>query len=61
LSYARRRKRFGEIIANQPSRFLAELPGDDLHWSGRDVERDAVHKQELAASHLARLASLLAD
>ena len=61
LSYARRRKRFGEIITNQPSRFLAELPADDLHWSGRDVEQDAAHKQELAASHLARLAALLGD
>ena len=61
LSYAKRRKRFGEIIANQPSRFLAELPADDLHWSGRDAEQDAAHKQELASSHIARLASLLAD
>jgi ATP-dependent DNA helicase Rep len=61
LSYAKRRKRFGEIIANQPSRFLAELPADDLHWSGRDAEQDAAHRQELASSHIARLASLLAD
>jgi ATP-dependent DNA helicase Rep len=61
LSYAKRRRRFGEIISNLPSRFLAELPADDLHWSGRDVEQDAAHKQDLAASHLARLANLLAD
>jgi hypothetical protein len=39
LSYAKRRKRFGEIIANQPSRFLKELPPDDIHWAGRDEER----------------------
>ena len=61
LSYAKRRKRFGEIIANQPSRFLKELPSDDLHWAGRDEEKDAAHKQEMAASHLARLAALLGD
>ena len=61
LSYARRKKRFGEIIANQPSRFLAELPAADLHWSGRDAEQDAAHKQELATSHLARLAAMLSD
>jgi ATP-dependent DNA helicase Rep len=61
LSYAKRKRRFGEIIANEPSRFLKELPGDDLHWSGRDAELDAVHAKELASSHLARLASLLAD
>ena len=61
LSYARRRRRFGEIVANQPSRFLAELPAEDLHWSGRDSEQDALHAKEMAASHLARLANLLAD
>ena len=61
LSYAKRRKRFGEILANLPSRFLKELPADDLHWSGRDEEKDAAHKQEMAASHLARLADLLGD
>ena len=61
LSYAKRKRRFGEIITNEPSRFLKELPGGDLHWSGRDAEQDAVHKQELASSHIARLASLLAD
>jgi ATP-dependent DNA helicase Rep len=61
LSYAKRKRRFGEIIANEPSRFLKELPGEDLHWSGRDAEQDAAHKKELASSHIARLASLLAD
>jgi len=61
LSYAKRRKRFGEIIANQPSRFLRELPPDDIHWAGRDEEKDAAHKEEMASSHLARLAALLGD
>ena len=61
LMYAKRSRRYGEYVANEPSRFLAELPGDDLHWSGRDAELDAAHKQEMASSHIARLASLLAD
>jgi ATP-dependent DNA helicase Rep len=61
LSFARRRRRFGEILHNEPSRFLAELPTTDLHWSGRNAELDAAHRKELASSHLARLASLLAD
>jgi ATP-dependent DNA helicase Rep len=61
LSYAKRKRRFGEIIANEPSRFLKELPGEDLHWSGHDAEQDALHRKELASSHIARLASLLAD
>jgi ATP-dependent DNA helicase Rep len=61
LLYAKRSRRYGEYVANEPSRFLAELPGDDLHWSGRDAELDAAHKQEMASSHIARLASLFAD
>ncbi len=61
LMYAKRSRRYGEFVANEPSRFLKELPGDDLHWSGRDAELDAAHREELASSHIARLASLLAD
>src|SRR4029078_4912214 len=35
LMYAKRSRRYGEIVANEPSRFLKELPADDLHWSSR--------------------------
>ncbi|HSX62805.1 MAG TPA: UvrD-helicase domain-containing protein [Tahibacter sp.] len=61
LSYAARSRRFGEVMKNDPSRFLSEIPADDLHWDGRDAEQDAQAKKDVAASHLARLASLLAD
>jgi len=61
LLYAKRSRRYGQYVANEPSRFLAELPAGDLHWSGRDAELDAAHKEEMASSHIARLASLLAD
>ena len=61
LSYAKRKRRFGEILANEPSRFLKELPRVDLHWSGQDPQQDAAHKKEMASAHIARLASLLAD
>jgi ATP-dependent DNA helicase Rep len=61
LSYAARSRRYGEIQANEPSRFLAELPPSDLHWDGRDAEQDAEARHELASSHIARLASFLAD
>jgi ATP-dependent DNA helicase Rep len=61
LSYAARSRRFGEILKNDPSRFLSEIPAEDLHWDGRDAEQDAQSRKDVAASHLARLASLLAD
>ncbi|HZP66493.1 MAG TPA: UvrD-helicase domain-containing protein [Rudaea sp.] len=61
LAYAARSRRYGEILANEPSRFLAELPQDDLHWDGRDAGQDAETRREVASSHLSRLASLLAD
>ncbi|HQX34706.1 MAG TPA: UvrD-helicase domain-containing protein [Dokdonella sp.] len=61
LSYARRKRRFGEIIANDPSRFLAELPEADLHWSGRDVEQDEAQRKEVASSSLAKLAALFEE
>jgi ATP-dependent DNA helicase Rep len=61
LAYAERSRRYGEIIANEPSRFLAELPQADLHWDGRDPELDAQTRQETAAAHVARLAQMFAD
>ena len=61
LSYAARSRRYGEIVRNEPSRFLGELPADDLHRDGLDEAADAEARKELASSHIARLASLLAD
>lgn len=61
LSYARRRRRFGEIVRNQPSRFLDELPARDLHLSGRDQEQDQAHSNDVAATHIAQLKALLAE
>ncbi|MCW5568884.1 MAG: ATP-binding domain-containing protein, partial [Dokdonella sp.] len=58
VSFARRKRRFGEIHANEPSRFLGELPAADLHWSGRDAEQDEAHRKDVAASNLAKLAAL---
>lgn len=42
LTLAGQRKRFGRMLKCEPSRFLAELPQDDLRWSGAEQsgERD---------------------
>jgi ATP-dependent DNA helicase Rep len=36
LSFARSRRRYGQIEACEPSRFIAELPNDDLSWIGKN-------------------------
>jgi len=36
FTFAARRKQYGEIIDCTPSRFLDELPPDDLEWEGHD-------------------------
>jgi len=61
LTFARRKRRFGEIVNNEPSRFLSELPAADLHWSGRDAEQDEVQRKDVASSSLAKLAALFGD
>jgi len=32
-----KRKQFGDMHACEPSRFLAELPSEDVVWEGRDA------------------------
>lgn len=61
LAYAKRSRRYGEILSNEPSRFLGELPQADLHWDGRDAEQDESVKRETAAAHIARLAQMFAE
>lgn len=54
-----RRKRQGEMITCEPSRFLAELPQDDLAWEGSSAIVDPVQKQERGQAHLANLRGML--
>jgi ATP-dependent DNA helicase Rep len=59
FTYAAKRKRGGEMLAREPSRFLAELPADDLHWQGGNREVDPTQRQERGQAHLANLRGLL--
>jgi ATP-dependent DNA helicase Rep len=60
LSWSAQTKRYGEIHRNQPSRFLRELPENDLHWQGKDPDADKEVTRETAESHMARIAAMLA-
>ena len=58
LSYCTHRKRRGEMESRQPSRFLDELPQNDLEWPARKALDPEVRKERGQAS-LAQLRSLL--
>ncbi|MBT2969865.1 MAG: DNA helicase Rep [Candidatus Thiodiazotropha sp. (ex Ctena orbiculata)] len=59
LTYAAKRKRFGEMVPCEPSRFLQELPEEELSWEGRDSQLSKEEKQQRGTAHLANLKSLL--
>lgn len=59
LTLARQRKAYGELMDCQPSRFLDELPADDLEWEGRADKEDPEKKQARGKDALAGIRSLL--
>jgi ATP-dependent DNA helicase Rep len=59
FTYARQRKRYGEVVQCEPSRFLNELPADDLQWEGKGSSVNPEQKQERGAAHVAHLRNLL--
>ncbi len=61
LSFARNRRRFGESVSCEPSRFLQELPEELLEWRGQDEEKDYQRTKERASVHLERLRELFSD
>jgi ATP-dependent DNA helicase Rep len=61
ISFARNRRRFGEQISCEPSRFLDELPPELLEWSGQDEEKDFERSKQRASAHLDRLREMFSD
>lgn len=59
FSMAIKRRKHGEIVECEPSRFLAELPEDDLQWEGRGQQADPEERQERGKAHLANLRDML--
>ncbi|KZX57008.1 ATP-dependent DNA helicase Rep [Halioglobus sp. HI00S01] len=45
MTMARTRRQFGETINCEPSRFLDELPADDLTWQGGEDEEEGANEQ----------------
>jgi len=58
FSFAERRKRGGEVVNCEPSRFLKETPPDDLKWEEPDREADPQAMLGRADVYLANLRNL---
>ncbi len=59
MTCAERRRRGGEMARCEPSRFLPELPAEDLNWEGRGVTLSTEEKQARGKAHLAGLKAML--
>jgi len=60
LTYAERRKRNGEVLSCEPSRFLAELSDDTVRWEEKQPENPE-QRQQLGKAHLQNLRGLLGE
>ena len=60
ITLARKRKQYGELVECSPSRFLDELPEDDLEWQGRGDD-DPSKNLEQGQATLAGLKGMFAD
>ncbi len=54
FTFAAKRKQYSEIIDCAPSRFLDELPPDDLAWEGNDAPTEVKARGNTALADNAR-------
>ncbi|PJG84217.1 DNA helicase Rep [Conservatibacter flavescens] len=59
FTLCKERRQFGELLRPEPSRFLLELPPDDLQWERDKPPMTEEQKQQKAASGLAGLRAAL--
>lgn len=53
------RRQFGDMQAMQPSRFLSELPEEDIIWEGQIKEKSAEDTQQSGRQNVANLRKML--
>ncbi|PHI19495.1 ATP-dependent DNA helicase [Lewinellaceae bacterium SD302] len=59
LTYANSRYRFGKVTSNDPSRFLAEVPGDAVENTGANMtSRSARHEFDPVAAQRSRVSGI---
>jgi len=59
FTFVTQRRRYGEVIACEPSRFLSELPQDDITWEGGKHHVDPEEAKNRGKAHLANLRGML--
>ena len=59
FSLAKERRQFGEVINPEPSRFLFELPPDDLQWENQKPKATKEERQQKAQVGIANLRDIL--
>jgi ATP-dependent DNA helicase Rep len=61
ITHARKRKRYGEVMRCQASRFLDELPEELVEWQGGSDRTDTPKTKESGRAHLSRMLEILGD
>ena len=59
FTYAKERRQYGEVSRTEPSRFLYELPQDDLLWEAGKSQISAEQKQQKGKSGVANLRAMM--
>lgn len=60
FTLCRERRQYGELMRPEPSRFLLELPQDDLSWESARKVVSPQERMQRGQSHLANLKAQLA-
>lgn len=61
LSYAKKRKRYDEEQTCTPSRFLQELPEEELNWQDKLTEENKAAQKEQGLAQLMKLKEMLGE
>ena len=59
ITYAMKRKRGGEWATCEPSRFILELPQDDIRWLGKPGAKTQTISKTEGQNKLANLKAML--
>ena len=61
FTLCKERRQYGELIRPEPSRFLYELPQDDLHWDTNKKSVKCSKKTKKRAKGVAGLKAMLGE